>query len=54
MESYMPDSQRCEQYTACPFDWTCPSGLDPVMGDGCEAQASAVAVALVTTRSEML
>jgi hypothetical protein len=46
MESYMPDSESCEQYIRCPFDWSCPSGPDPVTGEGCEGQASAVAIGL--------
>jgi len=46
MESFMPDSKPCEQYIQCPYDWSCPSGPDPVTGEGCEAQASAVFIAL--------
>jgi len=49
MESYMPASEPCEQYISCSYDWSCPSGPDPVTGEGCEAQASAVAVALAVT-----
>ncbi|CAK0851780.1 unnamed protein product [Prorocentrum cordatum] len=49
MESYMPASESCEQYTLCAYDWTCPGGPDPVTGEGCEAQASGVAVALCVT-----
>jgi len=45
-ESYMPDSQECELYVSCPYDWSCPSGPDPVTGEGCEGQASGVAVAI--------
>ncbi|CAK0837312.1 unnamed protein product, partial [Prorocentrum cordatum] len=45
-ESYMPDAEPCEQYIQCPYDWSCPSGPDPVTGEGCEAQASAVFIAL--------
>jgi len=48
-ESYMPDAEPCEQYIQCPYDWSCPSGPDPVTGEGCEAQASGVAVALSVT-----
>jgi len=49
MESYMPASEPCEQYISCSYDWSCPSGPDPVTGEGCEAQASGVAVALSVT-----
>jgi len=46
MESYMPASEPCEQYISCAYDWSCPGGPDPVTGEGCEAQASAVFIAL--------
>jgi len=46
MESFMPDSKPCEQYIQCPYDWSCPSGPDPITGEGCESQASAVAIGL--------
>ncbi|CAK0857484.1 unnamed protein product, partial [Prorocentrum cordatum] len=46
MESYMPDSEPCEQYTSCAYDWSCPSGPDPVTGEGCETQASGVAIGI--------
>ncbi|CAK0840668.1 unnamed protein product [Prorocentrum cordatum] len=49
MESYMPASEPCEQYISCAYDWSCPGGPDPVTGEGCEAQASGVAVALSVT-----
>jgi len=45
-ESYMPDAEPCEQYIQCPYDWSCPSGPDPITGEGCESQASAVAIGL--------
>jgi len=49
MESYMPDSESCKQYTSCPYDWSCPSGPDGRTGEGCDAQASTVAVAIAVS-----
>lgn len=49
MEAYMPDSQDCDRYASCPFDWTCPSGRDPVTGEGCDTQAAVVISALVVS-----
>lgn len=41
-ELFMPDVRQCHQYTACPFDWTCPGGPDANTGEGCERQREAV------------
>jgi len=48
-ESFMPYSKDCEEYTSCPYDWTCPAGRDPVTGEGCESQASFVVGAIVVS-----
>ncbi|CAK0856790.1 unnamed protein product [Prorocentrum cordatum] len=47
--SGVASSEACEQYVGCPCDWSCPSGPDPVTCEGCEAQASRVAIAIVVT-----
>ncbi|CAK0868334.1 unnamed protein product [Prorocentrum cordatum] len=49
MESFMPETIVCQQYTECPYDWTCPSGKEPVTGGGCEVQASLVICAMVVS-----
>ncbi|CAK0880430.1 unnamed protein product [Prorocentrum cordatum] len=48
-ESFMPDTRDCETYISCPYDWSCPSGGDPVTGEGCEAQASVVMGSIVVS-----
>eukprot|EP00959_Pyramimonas_sp_CCMP1952_P107039 2237584-Pyramimonas_sp.AAC.1 len=45
----MPYSKDCEEYTSCPYDWTCPAGRDPVTGEGCESQASFVVGSIVVS-----
>ncbi|CAK0902596.1 unnamed protein product [Prorocentrum cordatum] len=42
----MPDTKACETYVSCPYDWSCPSGPDPVTGDGCDVQAGIVAAVI--------
>jgi len=47
METYEPNTEKCQKYTNCPYDWTCPSGPDVSTGEGCETQASFVVGAMV-------
>ncbi|CAK0879881.1 unnamed protein product [Prorocentrum cordatum] len=49
VETYMPQTEACEQYTSCPYDPFCPSGRNEETGEGCEAQASIVVASIVVS-----